>query len=72
MFGPRDMPAEVRERIATDVKAAAADPTITARLLATGQVVNPGGPAEFSAAIEAQRAQVAATGVLLGIKPASN
>jgi tripartite-type tricarboxylate transporter receptor subunit TctC len=72
VFGPRDMAAEVRERISSDVKAAAADPTITARLLSTGQVVNPGGPAEFSAAIDAQRAQVAATGVLLGIKPASN
>ena len=44
VFGPRDMPAEVRERIAADVKAAAADPTITSRLLSTGQVVNPGGP----------------------------
>jgi tripartite-type tricarboxylate transporter receptor subunit TctC len=72
VFGPRDMAAEVRERIAADVKAAAADPTIASRLLATGQVVNPGGPAEFGAAIDAQRAQVAATGVLLGIKPATN
>jgi tripartite-type tricarboxylate transporter receptor subunit TctC len=72
VFGPRDMAAEIRERISSDINAAAADPTITARLLSTGQVVNPGGPAEFGAAIEAQRAQVAATGVLLGIKPASN
>jgi tripartite-type tricarboxylate transporter receptor subunit TctC len=72
MFGPREMPSELRERIAADVKAAAADPTITSRLLSTGQVVNPGGPAEFGAAIDAQRAQVAATGQLLGIKPASN
>jgi tripartite-type tricarboxylate transporter receptor subunit TctC len=72
VFGPREMPLTLRERIAADVKAAAADPTITARLLATAQVVNPGGPAEFGAAIEAQRAQVAATGQLLGIKPAAN
>ena len=72
LFGTRDMPAALRERISSDVKAAAADPTITARLLSTGQVVNPGGPAEFGAAIDAQRAQVAATGQLLGIKPASN
>ncbi|MSP45858.1 MAG: tripartite tricarboxylate transporter substrate binding protein [Xanthobacteraceae bacterium] len=72
LFGTRDMPADLRERIAADVKAAAADPAISSRLLATGQVVNPGGPAEFGAAIDAQRAQVAATGQLLGIKPASN
>jgi len=70
---PDDLePEALRERISNDVKAAAADPTITARLLSTGQVVNPGGPAEFGAAIDAQRAQVAATGQLLGIKPASN
>ena len=72
LFGPREMPQGVRERSAADAKAAAADPTITSRLLATGQVVNLGGPAEFGAAIDAQRAQVAATGQLLGIKPASN
>jgi tripartite-type tricarboxylate transporter receptor subunit TctC len=72
LFGPREMPAALRERISNDVKAAAADPAIASRLLATGQVVNPGGPAEFGAAIDAQRAQVRATGELLGIKPASN
>jgi tripartite-type tricarboxylate transporter receptor subunit TctC len=72
LFGPREMPAALRERISNDVKAAAADPVIASRLLATGQVVNPGGPAEFGAAIDAQRAQVRATGELLGIKPASN
>ena len=68
----RACPAELRERIAADVKAAAADPAISRGLSPTGQVVNPGGPAEFGAAIDAQRAQVAATGQLLGIKPASN
>ena len=55
VFGPRDMAAEVRERIAADVKAAAADPTITSRLLSTGQVVNPGGPSEFGAARTGRR-----------------
>jgi tripartite-type tricarboxylate transporter receptor subunit TctC len=72
LFGTRDMPAAVREKIAADAMAAATDPVIASRLLATGQVVNPGGPAEFSAAIDAQRAQAAEVGKLLGIKPASN
>src|SRR3954454_1235563 len=54
LFGPREMPSELRERIAADVKAAAGRSEVRPGLLSTGQVVNPGGPAEFSAAIDAQ------------------
>jgi hypothetical protein len=43
---------------------------VIARLSATGQVVNPGSPAEFAAALADQRAAVAAIGEILGIKPA--
>ena len=43
---------------------------ILERLTATGQVVNPGSPAEFSAAIAKQHAQAAEAGKVLGIKPA--
>ncbi len=70
LFGPRNLPAEARERIGADVREALRDPAIAARLTETGQVVNPGTAAEFSAAIDAQRAQAAAVGKLLGIKPA--
>jgi hypothetical protein len=35
----------------------------------TGQVPNPGGPAEFHAAIEAQRARLAQAAKDLGIVP---
>jgi len=70
LFGPRNRPAEARERIGADVREALRDPAIAARLTETGQVVNPGTAAEFSAAIDAQRAQAAAVGKLLGIKPA--
>jgi tripartite-type tricarboxylate transporter receptor subunit TctC len=71
LFGPRDMAEELRERIAADVKAVAADPIIAARLITTGQVVSPGGPAEFAAAIDAQRATVTAIAKDLGINPGS-
>jgi tripartite-type tricarboxylate transporter receptor subunit TctC len=71
LFGPRDMAEDLRERIAADVKAVAADPVIAARLITTGQVVSPGGPAEFAAAIDAQRATVSAIAKDLGIKPGS-
>jgi tripartite-type tricarboxylate transporter receptor subunit TctC len=70
LFGPPEMPNELRERIAADIRAAAADPAIGERLAATGQVMNLGTAAEFSAAIAAQRAQAAAVGRLLDIKPA--
>jgi tripartite-type tricarboxylate transporter receptor subunit TctC len=68
-FGPPEMPAALRERIAADIRAVAADPAIEARLAATGQVLNLGGPAEFGAATDEQRAKIAAIAKELGIKP---
>jgi len=70
LFGPRDMADDVRERIATDIRAVADDPMIGARLLSTGQLVSPGRPAEFAASIDEQRAVVAAIAKEMGIKPA--
>jgi tripartite-type tricarboxylate transporter receptor subunit TctC len=69
LFGPSDMPNALRERIAADARAVAADPTIGERLAASGQILNIGGPAEFAAATDAQRARVAAAAAELGIKP---
>ena len=51
-FGPSNMPLDLRERIAADVRAVAADPIIGERLAATGQILNIGGPTEFDAATE--------------------
>ena len=70
LLGPREMTNEVRERIAADVRAVAADPAFVERLGSTGQIVSPGSPSEFAAAIEEQRAIVAAIGKTLGIQPA--
>jgi tripartite-type tricarboxylate transporter receptor subunit TctC len=69
LFGPRDMAEALRERIAADIKAVAADPMIAARLITTGQVVSPGRPAEFAASIDVQRATIAAIARDLGIRP---
>ncbi len=71
LFGPRELAADIRDRIAADVQAAAADPTIAARLVSTGQVVSPGGPKEFADSIDQQRAVVAAIAQEMGIKPAA-
>jgi len=70
LFGPPTMPKDVRDRIAADIRATAADPEIVSRLTATGQIIIPGTAAEFAASIEQQRAQIAAVGKALGIKPA--
>jgi tripartite-type tricarboxylate transporter receptor subunit TctC len=70
MYGTRDLPTDVRERIASDVKAVLADPAVVSRLEATGQVVIPGSAAEFAASIDKQRAGVAELAKVLGIKAA--
>jgi tripartite-type tricarboxylate transporter receptor subunit TctC len=70
LFGPRLMSADLRNRIAADVATVATDPLVTARLTATAQVVNPGTPAEFAAAIDEQRAKMALIAQRLGLKAA--
>ena len=72
IYGTRDMPIALRERIAADIKVALADPAIAARLVATGQEVAAGSAAEFAAAIDKQRAVVAEVAKTLGIKAATN
>lgn len=72
IYGLRDMPIALRERIAADVKDAVTDPAITARLTATGQEVVPGSAAEFAASIDKQREGVAEVARTLGIKAATN
>jgi tripartite-type tricarboxylate transporter receptor subunit TctC len=59
VFGWRDIPTELKERISSDIRAVGADPEIGSRLIAGGSVVTTGTPAEFAAAIEEQRAKVA-------------
>jgi tripartite-type tricarboxylate transporter receptor subunit TctC len=59
LFGQKDMPADVRDRIAADVVEAASDPEFVKRVTETGQVVNPGKAAEFAAEIDEQRNRVA-------------
>ena len=69
LFGLKGMPNELRQQIGADVVAVTKDPVVSARLSATAQTVNPGGPAEFAAAVEGQRAKIAAIAQALGIKP---
>jgi tripartite-type tricarboxylate transporter receptor subunit TctC len=67
-FGPPSMPDQIRDSIAADVRVAM-DPAVEERLNLTGQVPNFGGPADFAAAIEQQRARLAGAAKDLGIVP---
>jgi tripartite-type tricarboxylate transporter receptor subunit TctC len=71
LYGARDLPASLRERIAADVKTVLDDPAIHSRLTATGQVVMPGAAAEFAASIDKQRAGLAKVVSVLDLKAAT-
>lgn len=66
IFGPRDLPAAARERIASAIRSVLADPAIASRLTGMGAGVIPGDGVEFAASIDEQRAKLAAA---LGAKP---
>jgi tripartite-type tricarboxylate transporter receptor subunit TctC len=67
-FGLRDMPPERRERIAGDVRAAAADPIVADPLASIGLVARGSTPSEFAAAIEKERRDLAAFAKLIVLK----
>jgi tripartite-type tricarboxylate transporter receptor subunit TctC len=60
IYGWRDMATEIKQRIAADTRAIIADPAFRVRVTGVGTVPRTGTPEEFAAAIEEQRAKVAA------------
>lgn len=66
VFGPRGIPEDRRERISADIREIAADNTVAQRLAGTAQIVGGSTPAEFSAAIQEQRAKIEAIVRLIG------
>lgn len=69
-FSTKVMTEGTREKIAADVIEFARDKEILDRLTATAQIVNPGGPKEFAAALDRQRASAAETVRIIGYKAA--
>jgi tripartite-type tricarboxylate transporter receptor subunit TctC len=67
-YGPRSMAQDLRERIGKDVVEVVADPEITKRLIATGQMVRTGGPKELAQTLKEQAAQMATVAKTLGLK----
>ena len=70
LLGPKAVAPAVRDKIATDIRDVVNDADINAKLAATGQVVNPGSPAEFAAALKDQSDKVKDIGKILGIQAA--
>jgi tripartite-type tricarboxylate transporter receptor subunit TctC len=60
IYGWRDMPADIRNRISTDVQAVTTDPAFRAKVATAGSAARTGTSAEFAAAIEDQRSKIAA------------
>jgi tripartite-type tricarboxylate transporter receptor subunit TctC len=69
LFGLKTMPDALKDKIAADFRDAAADGSIGERLKATGQVISVGGPKEFAASIEEQRANIAKVVKAIDFKP---
>jgi tripartite-type tricarboxylate transporter receptor subunit TctC len=67
LLGPRDMPIDLRRRIAADVVAALDDKMIGERLALTGQPAAPMDTDAYTAALQEQYAQVARIAAVLGI-----
>jgi len=71
LFSTKELSADLRNKIAADVKeVATSDPVIADRLAKSGQVMNIGNSAEFAASIDEQKAQAAAVAKVLGLKTA--
>jgi tripartite-type tricarboxylate transporter receptor subunit TctC len=67
-FGWRDMPVELRNRIAADLRTIALDSELKSRLESIGQTLRVGTPAEFAAAIEVQRLWATETAKIVNFK----
>jgi tripartite-type tricarboxylate transporter receptor subunit TctC len=70
LYGWRDTPAEVRQRLAEDVRTIIGEAAFRARVVAVGTVPRLGTAEEFLAAIEDQRAKIAAIHQAAPTKPA--
>jgi tripartite-type tricarboxylate transporter receptor subunit TctC len=67
LFGWRDMPLSLRQRIAGDVRDASTDADLAARLSRAGFVVDASTPEAFAEALSAQRRQVDGLARLVGL-----
>jgi tripartite-type tricarboxylate transporter receptor subunit TctC len=67
LLGPRDMPIDLRRRIAADVVSALDDKATSERLSLTGQPATPLSTDAYTAALKEQYAEVAHIASVLGV-----
>jgi tripartite-type tricarboxylate transporter receptor subunit TctC len=67
-YGPKGMPLALRQQIAADVVAAASEPTVSARIVASGQIMRTQGPAELANALRDQATTAARIAKILGME----
>ena len=68
LYGPKDMPLALRERIGADVIEAMSDATVASRIAATGQDIRRGGPAVLAGTLKQQAAATAGVAKILGME----
>jgi tripartite-type tricarboxylate transporter receptor subunit TctC len=68
LFGPKEMPKDVRDQIAADVIAVASDAEVSGKISATGQIVHPDKADAFAKDIELQTKVVSDSAAAAGIK----
>jgi tripartite-type tricarboxylate transporter receptor subunit TctC len=67
-YGPKGMPLALRQRIGADVIEAASEPSVSARIAASGQTMRTEGPAELASALKDQAATAARIAAILGME----
>jgi tripartite-type tricarboxylate transporter receptor subunit TctC len=68
LYGPKGMALALRERIAADVIAAASDPAAAGKIVASGQDMNTGGPADLTATLKQQGEALTRVAKILGME----
>jgi tripartite-type tricarboxylate transporter receptor subunit TctC len=69
LFGPTVMTAEVRQKIAADLRTVSSDPSLQARLTPTGQIVDFVSTNKFAESGEIEREEVTSLAKMLDIHP---
>lgn len=67
LFGWKDMPDDLRRRLASDMTTVASDAALATRLSAVGLSIDAGAPGDFAAAVDRQRRQAATLAQLAGV-----
>jgi tripartite-type tricarboxylate transporter receptor subunit TctC len=71
LFGWRDMPLDLRDRISADMQAVSQDPSVRTRVEAAGQHVLGGTAGDFAAAVEQQRLRIQQINDIVDLRSAS-